>query len=78
MVLCYVKIRRNRICACLFASCILVYLLSFFLHQVFIAVPGLAGSPHIDSQAKAYQFTSQTPFRAKALRDSAFSYPSGG
>ena len=46
--------------------------------QAYIAIPGLAGSPHIDGKPKAYQFTSQTPFRARSARDSAFTYMPGG
>ncbi|GAX76484.1 hypothetical protein CEUSTIGMA_g3929.t1 [Chlamydomonas eustigma] len=45
-----------------------------YVSEVYIAIPGLAGSPHVDSQAKSYQFTSQTPFRAKPSKESAFAH----
>ncbi|GLI71606.1 hypothetical protein VaNZ11_016870 [Volvox africanus] len=36
-----------------------------YIGQVYIAIPGLAGSPHVDAQARPYQFTALTPFRPR-------------
>ncbi|GIL90780.1 hypothetical protein Vretifemale_18510, partial [Volvox reticuliferus] len=36
-----------------------------YIGQVYIAIPGLAGSPHVDVQARPYQFTALTPFRPR-------------
>lgn len=33
--------------------------------NIYIGVPGLAGSPHIDPKHVPYQFTSQTPFKSR-------------
>lgn len=39
-----------------------------FVATLHVAVPGQAGSPHIDAQPRQYQFTSQTPFRVRTTR----------
>ncbi|GLC45379.1 hypothetical protein PLESTM_001726300, partial [Pleodorina starrii] len=36
-----------------------------YIGQVYIAIPGLAGSPHVDAQARPYQFTALAPFRPR-------------
>ena len=47
-------------------------LLNTRVSQVFVAIPGLSGGPHVDSLAKPYQFTSQTPFQTRVpLADAA-------
>ena len=33
--------------------------------QIYVGIPGLAGTPHVDALARAYNFTSQAPFRAR-------------
>ncbi|GFR45894.1 hypothetical protein Agub_g7350 [Astrephomene gubernaculifera] len=36
-----------------------------FISQIFIAIPGQAGSPHVDPQPRPYQFTALSPFRTR-------------
>ncbi|EFJ49224.1 hypothetical protein VOLCADRAFT_90164 [Volvox carteri f. nagariensis] len=36
-----------------------------YIGQVYIAIPGLAGSAHVDAQARPYQFTALTPLRPR-------------
>ncbi|KAG2484062.1 hypothetical protein HYH03_017082 [Edaphochlamys debaryana] len=36
-----------------------------FVAQAYVAVPGKFGTPHVDAQARPYQFTALSPFRAR-------------
>ncbi|KAG2451720.1 hypothetical protein HYH02_003500 [Chlamydomonas schloesseri] len=46
----------------------------YFVAQVYVAVPGVSGTPHVDATPRPYQFTSLTAFRTR----NATNNPNGG